>query len=309
MLPAMDDRDGVIWLDGELVPWRDAKIHVLTHTLHYGFGVFEGVRAYATLRGPAIFRLNEHTTRLFESAKILKMVLPFTAEQIREAQCSVVRENSLADGYLRPMAFLGSEGMGLHAKGLKVHLMVAGWSWPPYLGEDALEKGIRCKISSFSRHHVNVSLCRAKANGHYLNSMLALQEANDCGYDEALMLDVNGYLAEGTGENLFMIKNGALYTPALTSALDGITRKTIFSFAEELNIPVYEKQLTRDSIYIADEAFLCGTAAEVTPICEVDGRAVGNGERGSITAQLQSMYYDQVHGRRDKNSEWLTLVH
>lgn len=302
------DRDGVIWLDGKLVPWREATTHVLTHTLHYGMGVFEGVRAYETSRGTAIFRLQEHTDRLFGSAKILGMGMPFDKETLNEAQRQVVRENGLASAYLRPMCFYGSEGMGLRATGLSTHVMVAAWTWGSYLGEDNLTRGIRVCISSFTRHHVNSAMSKAKANGHYFNSMLAQQEASRNGYDEALLLDTEGYVAEGSGENFFLVRDGVLYTPDLTCSLDGITRRTVFAMAGEMGIPVKEKRITRDETYVADEAFFTGTAAEVTPIREIDGRAVGNGKCGPITEQLQSRYIDQVRGRRDDHSEWLTYV-
>jgi len=305
---SMADRDGVIWLDGELVPWREARVHVLTHTLHYGMGVFEGVRAYKTESGPAIFRLAEHTRRLFDSARIMRMTLPYDPATLDEAQKAVVRENGLESAYIRPMCFLGSEGMGLRADNLKVHAMVAAWHWGAYLGDTAFEEGIRVRTSSYTRHHVNISMCRAKANGHYINSMLALQEATTDGYDEALLLDAEGYVAEGSGENVFVVHDGVLYTPELTSALNGITRDTILQFARELELPVVEKRITRDEVYIADEAFFTGTAAEVTPIRELDNRHIGRGSRGPVTQQLQQMYFDQVQGRRSQHPEWLTPV-
>mgnify|MGYP003572361931 CR=1 FL=1 len=307
-MSTMADRDGLIWLDGEMVPWREAKTHVLTHTLHYGMGVFEGVRAYKTERGAAIFRLEEHTERLFGSAHILGMTIPFDRDTINAAQKAAVRENGLDSAYIRPMCFYGSEGMGLRADNLQVHCMVAAWEWGAYLGEDNMKNGIRIRVSSFTRHHVNITMCRAKANGNYMNSMMALQEALRDGYDEALLLDSEGYVMEGSGENIFIAKDGVLYTPDLTSALDGITRKTVFSLADELGIRVVEKRITRDEVYIADEAFFTGTAAEVTPIREVDGRCIGSGGRGPITERLQGLYFDQVHGRRDEHSEWLSLV-
>ena len=305
---SMDDRDGVIWFDGELVPWREAKVHVLTHTLHYGMGVFEGVRAYKAEQGTAIFRMQEHTDRLFRSAHIMSMKVPFDKETINNAQLSAVKENGLDSAYLRPMFFYGSEGMGLRADNLKVHGIVAAWSWGSYLGADGLEKGIRIRTSSFTRHHVNISMCKAKANGHYINSMLALQEALSCGYDEALLLDNEGYVAEGSGENIFVVRNGVIYTPELTSALDGITRDTIFKLAKEVGIPVKEKRITRDEVYVADEAFFTGTAAEVTPIRELDNRAIGNGGRGPITEKLQTMYFDAVHGRSSQHEDWLSYI-
>ena len=302
----MDDQDGVIWLDGEMVPWREAKTHVLTHTLHYGMGVFEGVRAYKTDKGAAIFRLQDHTDRLFRSAHILQMPMPFDKETINQAQLDSVAQNNLDSAYIRPMCFYGSEGMGLRADNLKVHVMVAAWHWGAYLGAEGLEKGIRIRTSSYTRHHVNITMCKAKANGNYMNSMLALQEAISGGYDEAMLLDNEGYVTEGSGENIFVIRDGVIYTPDLTSALDGITRNTIFQFAEELGIEVREKRITRDEVYIADEAFFTGTAAEVTPIREVDNRMIGEGKRGPITEKLQTMYFDQVHGRRDNHPEWLS---
>jgi len=271
---SLDDRDGVIWFDGEFVPWRDAKVHVLTHTLHYGMGVFEGVRAYKAQQGTSIFRLKEHTDRLFRSAHIMNMLIPFDKDTINEAQRAVVRENNLETAYLRPMCFYGSEGLGLRADNLKVHVMIAAWSWGSYLGADGLEKGIRIKTSSFTRHHVNIAMCKAKANGQYINSMLALQEALSCGYDEALLLDPEGYVAEGSGENIFVVRDGVIYTPELTSALDGITRDTILRLAREFDFPLKEKRITRDEVYIADEAFFTGTAAEVTPIRELDNRTI-----------------------------------
>ena len=303
---SMADRDGVIWLDGQMVDWREAKGHVLTLTLHYGLGVFEGVRAYATEQGPAIFRLAEHTDRLFNSAKILGMKMPFDKATINEACIAAVRDNALESAYLRPMVFYGSEGMGLRADNLQTHVMVAAWTWGAYLGGD-YDKGIRIRTSSFTRHHVNSAMCRAKANGHYFNSMLALSEALRDGYDEALLLDVDGYVAEGSGENIFYVQDGAIYTPDLRSALDGITRKTIMQFCDELDIPVYEKRVTRDDLYIADEVFFTGTAAEVTPIGEIDGRAIGDTMIGPITKELQSRYFDCVKGKNPAYADWLTV--
>jgi branched-chain amino acid aminotransferase len=305
---SMSDRDGVIWLDGEMVPWREAKTHVLTHTLHYGMGVFEGVRAYKTDKGTAIFRLKEHTDRLFRSAHILMMPMPYDKDTLNEAQRAVVHENNLESAYIRPMCFYGSEGMGLRADNLKVHVMVAAWTWGAYLGAEGMEKGIRVRTSSFTRHHVNITMCKAKANGNYMNSMLALREALSCGVDEAMLLDNEGYVAEGSGENIFIVRNGVIYTPDLTSALDGITRDTINRLAKEIGVEVREKRITRDEVYIADEAFFTGTAAEVTPIREVDNRAIGAGRRGPITEKLQTMYFDLVHGRLDRHPEWLTYV-
>ena len=306
---SMAVRDGFIWLDGELVPWEEAKVHVLTHTLHYGMGVFEGVRAYETAKGPAIFRLKEHTDRLFGSAHIMNMKIPFSKEEVNAAQVAAVKSNNLPHAYLRPMVFYGSEGMGLRAHNLKVHLMVAAWEWPAYMSPEALELGIKVRTSSYTRHHVNITMCKAKANGNYINSMLALNEALSGGADEALLLDNEGYVAEGSGENIFVIKNGVLFTPELTSCLDGITRKTIIQLAEERGYKVREKRITRDEVYVADEAFFTGTAAEVTPIRELDGRIIGAGKRGPITEVLQSTYFDLVTGKLDdKYGDWLTYV-
>ncbi|HSW53026.1 MAG TPA: branched-chain amino acid transaminase [Sulfuricaulis sp.] len=305
---SMADRDGVIWYDGKLVPWREATTHVLTHTLHYGMGVFEGVRAYKTTKGAAIFRLQAHTDRLFRSAHILGMAMPYDKKTINEATRAAVRENKLESAYIRPMCFYGSEGMGLRAEGLKVHVIVAAWSWGAYLGEDGQKNGIKVRTSSFNRHHVNITMCRAKANGNYMNSMMALREAQSAGCDEALLLDVEGYVSEGSGENIFIVRDGVMYTPDLTSALDGITRATVMQLASELGIKVVEKRITRDEVYIADEAFFTGTAAEVTPIRELDGRAIGKGTRGPVTEKLQTLYFDVVHGRSHQHLEWLTPV-
>jgi branched-chain amino acid aminotransferase len=304
----MSDREGWIWYDGKFVPWREANTHVLTHTLHYGAGVFEGVRAYKTDQGTAIFRLHDHTERLFNSAKIIGMPMPFSVEEINQAQIDVINKNELSYGYMRPMCFYGSEGMGLRADNLKTHCIVAAWEWGSYLGEENMKNGIRVKTSSYSRHHVNVAMCKAKLNGNYVNSMLALNEALHDGYDEALLLDVDGFVAEGSGENVFIIKKGKLYTPELTSALDGITRKTIITLADVLEIPVIEKRITRDEMYTADEAFFTGTAAEVTPIREFDNRMIGEGERGEITTKLQSMYFDSVYGRHNYDDSWLSYA-
>jgi branched-chain amino acid aminotransferase len=308
MSEALEDRDGVIWFDGEFVPWREAKVHVLTHTLHYGLGVFEGVRAYPTAKGPAIFRLHDHTDRLFRSAHILNLQIPWSKSQLNEAQIEVVRQNNLKEAYLRPMCFYGSEGMGLRADGLKLHCIVAAWEWPNYMTPEARDEGIKVRTSSYTRHHVNITMCKAKANGNYINSMLALREALDSGCEEALLLDNEGYVAEGSGENVFLVKKGRLVTPELTSCLEGITRDTVFALAEELDIEVLEKRITRDEVYIADEAFFTGTAAEVLPIRELDGRKIGTGKRGPVTQKLQSMYFNQVCGGREENAQWSTFV-
>ena len=304
----MDDRDGVIWLDGKYVPWRDARVHVLTHTLHYGMGVFEGIRTYDTDNGPAVFRLYEHTNRLFRSAHILRMPMPWDRDTINQACLEVVKRNRLGACYIRPLCFYGSEGMGLRADNLKTHVAVAAWPWGAYLGKEGLERGIRIRTSSFTRHHVNVSMCKAKAVGHYINSMLALQEALQDGYDEALLLDTEGYVAEGSGENIFIVRDGRIYTPELTSALEGITRQSIVTLAGECGIPVFEKRLTRDEVYVADEAFFTGTAAEVTPIRELDNRSIGAGRRGPITERLQSLFFDYASGRRPGHPDWLVHV-
>lgn len=305
---SMSDRDGFIWFDGKLVPWRDANIHVLTHSLHYGMAVFEGVRAYQTEAGTAIFRLKEHTKRLMNSAKIFQMNVPFSEEEITKAQLDVVRSNKLTSCYLRPIIWIGSEKLGISAKNNTVHASVAAWTWGAYLGEDGLNKGIRVKISSYSRHHVNVSLVRAKASGYYINSILANQEVTAHGYDEALLLDTDGYVSEGSGENFFIVRNGILFTPDLASCLDGITRDAIITIAKDLGIEVREKRITRDEVYTSDEAFFTGTAAEVTPIREVDDRIIGSGTRGPITEKIQKVFFDAVAGKNDKYRHWLTLV-
>ena len=306
---SMPDRDGKIWMDGELVDWRDAKIHVLTHTLHYGCGVFEGVRAYNTVAGTAIFRLREHTERLFNSAKILRMKIPFTLEQVMDAQREVVRVNKLESCYLRPLAWIGDTKLGVSPKGNRIHLMIAAWPWGAYLGEEGMKRGIRVKISSYTRHHVNITMTQAKAVSNYTNSILANMEAVDDGYDEAMLLDASGFVSEGAGENLFIVKGGVVYTPDLSAgALNGITRNTVFSICEDLGLKLVEKRITRDEVYICDEAFFTGTAAEVTPIREVDGRQIGAGKRGPITHQIQNLFFDVVNGRSPFHKGWLTPV-
>ncbi|MDA1339310.1 MAG: branched-chain amino acid transaminase [Proteobacteria bacterium] len=305
---SMDDRDGVIWFDNVLVPWREAKTHVLTHTLHYGLGVFEGVRAYETKNGTAIFRLEDHTKRLFNSAHIVGMKMPYDKEALNNAHKISVKENNLKSAYIRPMAFYGSEAMGISAKTLTTHVIVAAWSWGAYMGQEALEKGINVKTSSFSRHHVNSTMCKAKANGNYLNSILAHQEATTDGYDEALLLDSQGFVAEGSGENIFIVKNGKLITPSLTSALEGITRDSVMTISKDMGIEVIERNITRDEIYTADEAFFTGTAAEVTPIKQLDKRQIGTGVRGQITGEIQSIYFDAVKGNNAKYKKWLSYI-
>jgi len=308
-LPPLDDRDGKIWIDGQMVEWRDAKIHVLSHTLHYGCGVFEGVRAYNTVNGTAIFRLQEHTERLFNSAKILRMKLPFTQEEANQAQIDVVRANQLESCYLRPLSWIGSEKLGVSPKGNKIHLMVAAWAWGAYLGEEGLKRGIRVKTSSYTRHHVNITMTQAKAVSNYTNSILANMEATDDGYDEALLLDASGFVSEGAGENIFVVKNGVIYTPDLSAgALNGITRNTVFAIAKDLGLDIVQKRITRDEVYIADEAFFTGTAAEVTPIRELDRIEIGIGSRGPITEKIQTAFFDIVNGRNPRYAHWLTAV-
>jgi branched-chain amino acid aminotransferase len=305
----MHDRDGKIWMDGEMVDWRDAKIHVLSHTLHYGCGAFEGVRAYNTKDGTAIFRLREHTERLFNSAKILRMKIAFSIEQVEQAQKDVVRVNKLESCYLRPLTWIGSEKLGVSPKGNTIHLMVAAWAWGAYLGEEGLKRGIRVKTSSYTRHHVNITMTQAKAVSNYTNSILANMEALDDGYDEALLLDASGFVSEGAGENLFVIKGGVVYTPDLSAgALNGITRNTIFSICQDLGLKLVEKRITRDEVYICDEAFFTGTAAEVTPIRELDRIELGAGSRGPITEKIQSAFFDIVNGRNPKYAAWLSKV-
>ena len=306
---SMADRDGWIWYDGKMVPWRDATTHVLTHTLHYGMGVFEGVRCYKTAQGPAIFRLRDHTERLFRSARIFGMKIPFSADELNEAQRACVRENKLESCYIRPIAFYGSVAMGVAAKSNPVLVAIAAWPWGAYLGADGLEKGIRVKTSSFTHHHPNITMCGAKAVCNYAVSILANQEATHDGYEEAMLLDPQGYICQGSGENVFIVRDGKLHTPDLAGgALAGITRETIIRFAAELGIPVVERRITRDEVYVADEAFFTGTAAEVTPIREFDHRPIGEGRRGPITTRLQAMFFDAVNGRSPAHAEWLSRV-
>ena len=308
-VPSMADRDGKIWMDGQLVEWRDAKVHVLTHTLHYGCGAFEGVRAYETDKGTAIFRLEDHTKRLFNSAKILRMNIPFTQEQVNQAQVDVVRANQLASCYLRPLTWIGDKKLGVSPKGNDIHLMVAAWAWGAYLGEEGMARGIRVKTSSYTRHHVNITMSQAKAVSNYTNSILANTEALDDGYDEALLLDAAGFVSEGSGENIFIVKDGVVVTPDLSAgALNGITRNTVFAICKDLGLEVQQRRITRDEVYISDEAFFTGTAAEVTPIRELDRIAIGAGSRGPITQKIQAAFFDIVNGRNPKYAHWLTLV-
>jgi branched-chain amino acid aminotransferase len=309
-IPAsMDDRDGKIWMDGQMVDWRDAKIHVLSHTLHYGCGAFEGVRAYKTAQGTAIFRLEEHTQRLFNSAKILRMNIPFSVQDVMQAQRAVVRENKLESCYLRPLTWIGSQKLGVSPRGNKIHIMVAAWAWGAYLGEEGIKRGIRVKTSSYTRHHVNITMTQAKAVSNYTNSILANMEALDDGYDEAMLLDASGFVSEGAGENLFIIKDGVVYTPDLSAgALNGITRNTIFHICKDLGLELVQKRITRDEVYIADEAFFTGTAAEVTPIRELDRVQIGIGSRGPLTEKIQDAFFDIVNGRNPKYAHWLTKV-
>ena len=307
--PSMADRDGQIWLDGQMVDWRDAKIHVLTHTLHYGCGAFEGVRAYDTVDGTAIFRLEEHTQRLFNSAKILRMPMPFSMAQINEAQKEVVRANHLKSCYLRPLVWIGSEKLGVSPKGNTIHAMVAAWEWGAYLGEEGMRRGIRVKTSSYTRHHVNITMTQAKAVSNYSNSILANMEATEDGYDEALLLDSTGFVSEGAGENVFLIKDGVVYTPDLSAgALNGITRNTVLHICDDLGIKLVQKRITRDECYIADEMFFTGTAAEVTPIRELDRIEIGAGQRGPVTEKIQNAFFDIVNGRNPKYAKWLAKV-
>lgn len=305
---SMADRDGLIWYDGKMVDWRDAKLHVLTHSLHYGMGVFEGVRAYKTVSGTAIFRLREHTRRFFNSAHIFQMKLPHDFDTLVAAQKEVVRANKLESCYIRPIAWIGSEKLGVSPRGNSIHVAIAAWPWGAYLGEEGLAKGIRVKTSSYTRHHVNVSLVRAKASGYYVNSILANQEVTAHGYDEALLLDTEGYVSEGAGENVFIVRDGTIYTPDLASCLDGITRNSVITLARDLGYHVIEKRITRDEMYCADEAFFTGTAAEVTPIRELDDRQIGAGQRGPITEKLQSLFFEVVGGKADRYRDWLAPV-
>ncbi len=308
MSGSMQDRDGKIWMDGKMVDWRDAKVHVLTHTLHYGMVVFEGIRCYDGIDGPAIFRLPEHIKRLFLSAHILGMKIPYRQEEILAACIAAVKENSLPSAYIRPLVFFGAESMGINTANCKVHVAIAAWEWGAYLGEEGMNNGIRIKTSSYTRHHPNVTMTRAKAVGNYSNSILAKTEALACGFEEALLLDTEGYVSEGSGENIFIVKQGRIITPPLDSALDGITRDTVFTLAREIGLEITEQRFPRDEVLIADEAFFTGTAAELTPIRELDGRTIGGGQAGPITKKIQGLYFDVVNGRHPTHKEWLTRV-
>ncbi len=297
-----------IWMDGRLVNWDDANIHILTHTLHYGLGMFEGIRCYNTSKGPAIFRLIEHVRRLFQSAKIFLLDIPFSEDEISNAIIETIRVNKLQECYIRPIVYLGDGAMGLFPKGNPVRIAIAVWKWGAYLGEDGIEKGIKVKVSSFIRNHVNSNMSRGKVSGYYVNSQLAKKEAISCGYDEALLLDTEGYVSEGSGENVFIVKKDILKTTPLTSILEGITRDSIITIAKDNGIETKEERFTRDEVYLADEAFFTGTAAEVTPIRELDGRVIGEGRRGKITEKLQSIFFDTVKGRNDKYESWLTYI-
>lgn len=303
---SMEDRDGSIWADGRLVPWREARFHVLAQTLHHGMGVFEGARAYMTDRGPEIFRLHDHTDRLFRSAHILQMEIPFTREELNAAHFAVLRANDLAACYLRPIAFLGGEVMGVSARGNSVHVAIAAWPWDGYLGAQGGERGVRVKTSSFVRYAANSALVHAKACGHYINSMLTNREAVTQGFDEALMLDGRGFVAEGSTENIFVLHGRRLSTPERSGVLEGITRSTLLTLAAEAGLEVIERTISRDEVYCADEAFFTGTAAEVTPIRELDGRRIGAGSPGPVTRQLRAAYLEVVTGRNPDHSEWRT---
>ncbi|MCB1887329.1 MAG: branched-chain amino acid transaminase [Rhodocyclaceae bacterium] len=303
---SMEDRDGWIWLDGEWLPWRDARVHVMTHTLHYGLGCFEGIRAYPTPQGPAIFRLEAHIERLFDSARILGLPMPFDEATVSAACCDAVRRNGLGQAYIRPLVFLGAEKAGVDPQGAATHVSISAWEWGAYLGKDGLDRGIRVKVASFARHHVNVQMCRAKSVSTYTNSILACREVRAEGYDEALLLDTDGFVAEGPGENVFVVRRGTIYEPEITSSLDGITRQTILALAQEAGYPVVSKRITRDELYVADEVFFTGTAAEVTPVVEIDRRPVRDGRPGPVTRALQQSYFACVEGRDPAHAAWLT---
>lgn len=304
----MNEDTRQIWLDGQWLPWAEARVHVTTHTLHYGYGCFEGIRAYATPDGPALFRLDEHLRRLADSAHILAIDLPFDRPTLAAACREVVRRNSLDSAYVRPLVFLGDEKLGVDPAGTATHVAIAAWPWGAYLGGKALDEGIRVRISSYARHHPNVQMCRAKAISMYANSILAVREARRDGYDEAILLDTEGYVAEGASENLFLVRDGELLQPETTSALDGITRRTVCTLAEEAGLTVRSKRITRDELYCADEVFLTGTAAEITPVVEVDRRRIGDGRPGAVTKQLQAAYFAAVRGEGARYRDWLSFA-
>jgi len=304
----MSDLKGKIWMDGKLVEWSDAKIHVLTHTLHYGTGVFEGVRAYETSDGPAIFRLEDHTNRLFESAKLIGMQIPYDAKELNDAQSQVVKINNLKNAYIRPMCFYGSEGMGLRADNLKVHAIVAAWDWGSYLGDDKILNGIKVKVTDFPKRCEKSMLHKAKASGNYLYSMLALKDALNSGFDEALILDIDDYVNEGSGENFFMVADNTIHTPKDATVLNGITRQTVMKIARDLNYHVEETNISVDDVKSSDEAFFTGTAAEVTPIIQVDNVKINDGKPGKITKKIQNIYFDIIRGKIDEYCNWLTQV-
>lgn len=306
----MATQEGKLWMNGTMIEQPDAKVHVLTHSLHYGMAVFEGVRAYQTADNrTAIFRLKDHTDRLLGSAKIFKMNVPFDAAALEQAQKDVVKQNNLAEAYIRPLIWVGAEKLGLSSRDNSINAMVAAWHWGAYLGEDGIKNGIRVKTSSFTHHMTNVTMCKAKASSNYPVSIMANQEVTRNGYDEAILMDPQGYVCQGAGENLFLVKDGVLHTPDLGGgALDGITRRTIIQFAEDLGIKVVERRITRDEFYLADEIFMTGTAAEVTPIREYDDRVIGNGGRGPLTEKLQTLYFDVVHGRNEQYMDWLSFI-
>ena len=309
-VPNTLEKSEKIWIDGKFVPWHEANVHVLTHTLHYGYGVFEGIRCYQTHdKKSAVFRLNEHVDRLFNSAVILGINIPFTREAIRAAILNVIRENKLVECYIRPIVFLGHNKMGLNPNGVDVRVAIAAWPWGAYLGDEGMNRGIRVKISSFARHHVNITMTRAKACGYYINSILAKAEAVQDGYDEAILLDTNGLVSEGSGENIFLLHRGRLRTPSLSCAnLEGITRDAVIQICEHLNIPLADGFITRDELYIAEELFLTGTAAEITPVREIDNRTIGAGKKGPTTDLIQKTFFEAVRGEIPKFRHWLTEV-
>lgn len=304
----MINKTDKIWMDGKFVNWDDAKVHVLSHSLHYGLGVFEGIRCYDTQEGPAVFRLDEHINRLFQSAKIFLLEIPFSPDEIKQAIIQTIKINSIRECYIRPIAFIGYGAMGLYPKGNPINVVIAVWPWGAYLGEEGLNNGIRVKISSFIRNHVNSNMCRGKISGYYVNSQLAKKEAISNGYDEALLLDTSGFVSEGSGENIFIVRNGILKTTPLTSILEGITRDSVIEIAKDLGIITLQERFTRDEVYISDEAFFTGTAAEITPIREVDNRVIGEGKAGPITKKLQNAFFEIVRGKVPKYKKWLTYV-